>query len=180
MDFIFLQQVQAEIDDVIGQGRFPRSEDRGEMHYTEAMISEVQRICDVVPLAVPHATTEDVEFRGYFIPKDTMVLPHLHSVHWDPELWPDPGRFDPSRFLDDDGKYRKSDFFIPFSIGNICCIPDSTTTLGQRRQRWHGRHRHNYVGTASFRQRCPDVRKLRWANVLLPTICQRCRPCWKK
>ena len=85
-------------------------------------------------------------------------------------------------------------------------IPDSTTTLAQRRQRRHGRRRHNYVGTTSpwspsaqlrwhnvamvavgtttlaptsFSQRCPNVRKLRWANVFLPTICQRCRPSWK-
>ena len=39
-------------------------------------------------------------------------------------------------------------------------------------QRRHGRRRHNYGGATSFSQR--------WANIFLPTICQRCRPCWKK
>ena len=61
--------------------------------------------------------------------------------------------------------------------------PDSTTTLAQRvgmvavgtttlAQRRHGRRRHNYGGATSFSQR--------WANIFLSTICQRCRPCWKK
>ena len=81
-------------------------------------------------------------------------------------------------------------------------IPDRHNYVAQRRQDWHGRRWHNYVGTTSawspsaqhrhgrrrhnyfaatsFSQRCPNVRKLHWANLFLPTICQRCRPCWKK
>ena len=63
------------------------------------------------------------------------------------------------------------------NVANVAMVAVGTTTLAQRR---HGRRRHNYVGATSFSQRCPNVRKLRWANVFLPTICQRCRPCWKK
>ena len=55
------------------------------------------------------------------------------------------------------------------NVANVGMVAVGTTTLAQRR---HGRRRHNYGGATSFSQR--------WANVFLPTICQRCRPCWKK
>ena len=55
------------------------------------------------------------------------------------------------------------------NVANVGMVAVGTTTLAQRR---HGRCRHNYGGATSFSQR--------WANVFLPTICQRCRPCWKK
>ena len=41
--------------------------------------------------------------------------------------------------------------------------PDSTTTLAQRRQRWHGRRWHTYVGTTSAWS--PSA-QLRWCNVI--------------
>lgn len=57
------------------------------------------------------------EFRGYTIPKGTVILPNLWSVHRDPALWDDPDRFNPERFLDDNGKLLKKECFIPFGIG---------------------------------------------------------------
>ena len=63
------------------------------------------------------------------------------------------------------------------NVANVGMVAVGTPTLAQRR---HGRRWHNYVGATSFSQRWPNVRKLHWANVFLPTICQRCRPCWEK
>ena len=63
------------------------------------------------------------------------------------------------------------------NVANVGMVAVCTNTLAQRR---HGHRRHNYVGATSFSQRCPKARKLCWANVFLPTICQRCLPCWKK
>ena len=54
------------------------------------------------------------------------------------------------------------------NVATVGMVAVGTTTLAQRR---HGRSWHNYVGATSFSQRCPKVRKLRWANVFLPTIC---------
>ena len=59
------------------------------------------------------------------------------------------------------------------NVANVGMVAVGTTTLAQLR---HGRRWHNYVGATSFSQRCPNVRKLHWANLFLPTICQRCRP----
>ena len=56
-------------------------------------------------------------FRGYTIPKGTVILPNLWSVHRDPTVWEDPDTFNPARFLDDEGKLLRKEFFIPFGIG---------------------------------------------------------------
>jgi cytochrome P450 family 2 subfamily U polypeptide 1 len=73
----------------------------------------------LLPLAVHHATDEDVAFRGFTIPKDTMVLLNLHSIHWDPKLWPNPHVFDPLRFLDDNGRLIRKEELGPFSLGKL-------------------------------------------------------------
>ena len=68
------------------------------------------------PLSVPHATVREVEFNGYVIPKDTMVLTHLESVHMDPKYWECPSEFRPERFLDD-GTVINKEAYYPFSLG---------------------------------------------------------------
>ena len=57
--------------------------------------------------------------QGYTIPKGTMLIMNLNSIHHDPKLWPDPERFDPGRFLDEGGRYRKREELLAFSIGEI-------------------------------------------------------------
>ena len=109
---------RAEIEAVIGRDQLPRMHHRSELPFTEACIMETQRLADVVPLGVPHAATEDVHFRGFLIPKATMILPNLYSVHMDPERWPEPDKFQPERFLDDEGKIVRREELIPFSVGN--------------------------------------------------------------
>lgn len=59
------------------------------------------------------------EFRGYTIPKGTVVLANLWSVHRDPTEWDDPDCFDPTRFLDEKGTLLRKECFIPFGIGRL-------------------------------------------------------------
>ncbi|XP_071465364.1 cytochrome P450 2D17-like [Marmota flaviventris] len=63
------RRVQQEIDEVIGQVRQPEMGDQARMPFTMAVIHEVQRFGDLVPLSVPHLTTRDIELQGFFIPK---------------------------------------------------------------------------------------------------------------
>uniref|UniRef100_A0A672ISZ4 Uncharacterized protein n=1 Tax=Salarias fasciatus TaxID=181472 RepID=A0A672ISZ4_SALFA len=61
--------MQQEIDSVIGQKRSPRMEDRKSLPFTDAVLHEIQRFMDIVPMGVPHYALSDISFKGYTIPK---------------------------------------------------------------------------------------------------------------
>ncbi|XP_073492926.1 cytochrome P450 2K1-like isoform X2 [Aquarana catesbeiana] len=64
------KKIQEEIRTQIKQGQMPRADDRRNMPYTEAVIHEVQRFANIIPLNLSHTTPNDVYFRGYCIPKN--------------------------------------------------------------------------------------------------------------
>ncbi|XP_052028325.1 cytochrome P450 2C42-like isoform X2 [Apodemus sylvaticus] len=115
-------KVQEEIDHVIGRHRSPCMRDRNNMPYTEAVLHEIQRYIDLLPTSLPHAVTCDMKFRDYLIPKGTTVIASLTSVLYDDKEFPNPERFDPNHFLDESGKFKKSDYFFPFSTGKRICV----------------------------------------------------------
>lgn len=67
-------KVQAEVDRVIGQSRQPSMDDRANLPYTEAVIHEIQRMANIVPLSLPHATSRDIQLGGYTIPKVSISI----------------------------------------------------------------------------------------------------------
>jgi cytochrome P450 len=61
----------------------------------------------------------DVLLDGITIPKGVTVFLFTHGIHMNPRFYPDPDKFDPSRF--DDDKERKPFAFIPFGAGLRSC-----------------------------------------------------------
>ena len=113
---------QKELDTVIGlEHRLPTLEDKPSLPYVTALMMECLRWQSVVPLDVPHMTTEDDEYRGYRIPKGSLVVANIWCVikplgrfvglfpDWleirqyshDPKNYPDPMLFKPERYLID-------------------------------------------------------------------------------
>ncbi|XP_045410718.1 cytochrome P450 2D17-like [Lemur catta] len=116
------RRVQQEIDEVIGKVRRPAMGDQAHMPFTTAVIHEVQRFADIIPLGVPHMTTRDIEVQGFLIPKGTTLFTNLSSVLKDEAVWEKPFRFHPEHFLDAQGRFVKPEAFMPFSAGRRMCL----------------------------------------------------------
>ena len=71
------KKAQAELDAVVGPDVLPDYKDREALVYVNAIVKESLRWLNVAPLGVAHRTTADEEFRGYFIPAGTVVMPNI-------------------------------------------------------------------------------------------------------
>ncbi|XP_064619170.1 cytochrome P450 2C31-like [Lineus longissimus] len=116
------RKIKSEIDDAIGEDRFPTMKDRLNLPFTEAAVLEIQRFASVVGLSLPHCNLHrDVMIRNFTIPKGTTLMPNLWAVHRDPKIWKNPDAFDPGNFLDDKGGVVHKPELIPFAIGRRQC-----------------------------------------------------------
>ncbi|XP_030592158.1 cytochrome P450 2K1-like [Archocentrus centrarchus] len=122
------EQVHEELKQVVGS-RQVCVDDRKNLPYTDAVIHETQRLANIVPMSLPHQTSRDVTFRGFFIKKGTIVFPLLTSVLYDESEWESPHTFNPSHFLDKEGKFVRRDAFMPFSAGRRMCLGESLAKM---------------------------------------------------
>jgi cytochrome P450 len=100
-----LERLRAEVED-------------GEEEYLTATIQETLRLRPVIVI-VARKLTEAVELGGYELPAGAGVTPCIHLLHRDPNIYPDPDRFIPERFLDNPpGTYT----WIPFGGGVRRCL----------------------------------------------------------
>ena len=125
-------QIQQELDEVIGRERSVRLEDRHKLPFTEAFIHEMLRHAPIVPFGpLPHAAGNDSTINGYFIAKKTPVLINLYSLTRDERYWQEPEKFNPHRFLSENGKIREDllDKYYPFGIGKRRCFGEHLSRL---------------------------------------------------
>uniref|UniRef100_A0A3B5MAG0 Cytochrome P450, family 2, subfamily X, polypeptide 9 n=1 Tax=Xiphophorus couchianus TaxID=32473 RepID=A0A3B5MAG0_9TELE len=123
------ERCQQEIDQVL-QGKDRASfEDRLSMPYVQAVIHEIQRIANTVPLSVFHCTTKDTELMGYSIPKGTMIIQNLTSVLREEGQWKFPHEFNPENFLNEQGEFVKPEAFMPFSASPRVCLGEGLARM---------------------------------------------------
>jgi len=106
----------------VGRGVDVTWDKRDQLHYTMATVREIQRFADIAPTGLLHKTVVDVDFRGYSLPQDTIVMANFASCHQNPEFWAAPGQFRPEHFLDGDGKFLPDkEGFLAYSTGKRGC-----------------------------------------------------------
>ncbi|TFK28470.1 cytochrome P450 [Coprinopsis marcescibilis] len=98
------RRAKEEIDRVLG-GRLPEAKDQSDLPYVTAIATEVLRFVKVYIGAymcrVPHMSTSDDIFKGYFIPKGTIVVANAWAMLRNEEDYPNPDVFSPERYLKD-------------------------------------------------------------------------------
>ncbi|XP_072961887.1 abscisic acid 8'-hydroxylase 1-like [Typha angustifolia] len=86
------------------------------MPMTSRVIQETMRVASILSFTFREAV-EDVEYEGYLIPKGWKVMPLFRNIHHSPDIFPEPEKFDPSRFE----VAPKPNTFMPFGNGTHSC-----------------------------------------------------------
>ena len=111
------ERVRRELEDAFGDAPV----DPAKVHqltYLQAVIDEVSRLRPVAN-AVSRRLTRPMQLGEFALPAGTVVLPSPTIMHYREDIWPDPERFDPERFLGT----RPSPFhFLPFGGGSRACL----------------------------------------------------------
>ncbi|MGY0058374.1 cytochrome P450 [Streptomyces sp. LZ34] len=74
-----------------------------------------------------HLATSDIELGGYQVPAGTAVFLSPWVTHRRPDFWPDPERFDPTRFIGEHDRPRYA--YLPFGGGPHVCIGEHFALL---------------------------------------------------
>uniref|UniRef100_A0A7M4FYQ1 Cytochrome P450 2C8-like n=1 Tax=Crocodylus porosus TaxID=8502 RepID=A0A7M4FYQ1_CROPO len=112
------EKVQQELDAVLGSSQLICYEDRKKMPYTNAVIHEIQRFSNIIPVGLPRVCAKNTMLLGFPLAK----VDRLCSVLYDPEQWETPRQFNPGHFLDKDGNFVNQKAFLPFSAGHRVCL----------------------------------------------------------
>ncbi|KAG6936566.1 cytochrome P450 1A1-like, partial [Chelydra serpentina] len=104
--------------------RSPRFNDRKDLHYTEAFISEILRHTSFIPFTIPHRSMKETIINGYLIPQDICIFVNMYQVNHDKTLWENADLFRPERFLNENGELDKSlaEKVLIFGMGIRKCL----------------------------------------------------------
>ncbi|CEF70466.1 Cytochrome P450 18a1 [Strongyloides ratti] len=120
------EKLHKEIDEAIGKDQLVLLNDKVKMPYVTAFIAEGQRYANIVPFVPSHKCTKDTIINNYLIPKDTLTQPFFWGANMDEKYFKDSFIFDPTRFLDDDGKKFKMKYeHLSFGMGKRVCVGKS-------------------------------------------------------
>lgn len=117
-----MKKLQKELETVVGMDQMVEESHLEKLGYLEMVVKETMRIHPVAPLLLPHESMEDCVIDGYRIPKNSRVIVNTYAIGRDPKVWPNPEKFSPERFFDNNVDMRGRDFrLLPFGSGRRGC-----------------------------------------------------------
>ncbi|KAG1840965.1 cytochrome P450 [Suillus tomentosus] len=114
-------RVQEELDDVVGRTRLPTFADQEMLPQVTAFMLESSRWRPVTYGGFAHRATKDIIWKNYLIPAGATVIGNHWAIANDPEVFPEPHRFNPQRWIDDAGRVRSDLRFFTFGFGRRVC-----------------------------------------------------------
>jgi cytochrome P450 len=117
------EKLHNELDSHLG-GRLPTVEDFNRLTFTRKVFSESLRLYPPAWTVVRRAI-EDYQVDGYVVPSGSDIYMSQYVVHHDPRLFPDPFKFDPERWNQDQGSSLPQFAYFPFGGGPRRCIGES-------------------------------------------------------
>ncbi|GIY87034.1 cytochrome P450 4V2 [Caerostris darwini] len=117
------EKIHHELDSVLGtDSKDPLSlVDLNELKYLECVLKECNRIYPPAP-AIIKKISKDISISGHTIPKRTHIIVAPFFLHRDEDVFPDPEKFDPERFLPENSAHFPECAYIPFAAGPRDCI----------------------------------------------------------
>ncbi|KAH0816467.1 hypothetical protein GEV33_006325 [Tenebrio molitor] len=115
------KNVQNELDSIFGTSdRDITLEDVINMEYLERVIKESLRLFPSVPFVMRNID-KTIEIDSHVFPAGADIVVAIMNIHMRPDLWPDPWKFDPDRFLPEEAEKRHRCAFMPFGHGSRVC-----------------------------------------------------------
>ncbi|KAK2712313.1 hypothetical protein QYM36_011113 [Artemia franciscana] len=118
-------EIQDKLYDEIKES-FPDGKvDLGRIHhikYLDQVINETLRIFPPSPSFRREVTVDEAKLGPYRLPRDTVIEINVFGIHHDPNIWPDPWKFDPSRFELESKLKHHPMAWLPFGAGPRNCI----------------------------------------------------------
>ena len=112
-----LERLRAELAQVVGTGPVePRHV--AQLEYLDATIKETLRLNPIIPLVGRRLRTP-MRIAGRALPAGAIAAPCIYLTHRRPQVWPDPERFDPGRFV---GQRTNPYAYFPFGGGVRRCL----------------------------------------------------------
>lgn len=116
------RRLHEEVDSVLAEG--PITAERvPQLVFTRRLVSETLRLYSPAWLVTRKAVA-DVTLGEFTLPAGTDVIWSAYALHRDPDIYPDPLRFDPDRWLPERPQPPKG-AFIPFGSGKRMCMGDA-------------------------------------------------------
>ncbi len=130
-----------------------------ELRLTEMAFKEAMRIIPPV-LSLPRRAAREFEFAGFRIPAGARVSTSILYNHHLPEIWPEPERFDPLRFSEENSRGRHRFAYAPFGGGAHMCLGLHFAYMQAKCFAYH------FLGTTTVTT--PPRYRARWQMVPIP------------
>ena len=117
-----IEEVRSIPQDLVEDG-VPNLDVIDKLPYLDAVIRETLRLYAPLPASEPRSTNSPCSIDGYTIPAGTVVNMSPYSLHRNAEVFPEPLKFDPERWLGQTEQVALMNrWFWAFSSGGRMCI----------------------------------------------------------